>query len=485
MNPLLAGLIEIWELVAGGLTLLLAVIASGHVVLYKRDSRAAVAWAGLIWLVPVIGAALYAMFGINRIRRRAALQRGGRVSTITAEFPRFGAPDSPGLLTAGLARFAPLARLVDQVTSRALTAGNSVTPLVNGDAAYPAMLGAIAAAERSVALSTYIFDRDRAGREFVEALARAAARGVEVRVLVDDVGARYSFPPIVHALRSHGIRVARFGRTLFPWRLPYTNLRNHRKLLIVDGRTGFTGGMNIRDGHVLAHAGRQATQDLQFLVTGPVVGHLTQTFADDWLFTTGERLSGDAWFATLPVTGPVLARGIVDGPDEDFEKAYLVRLGAIACAQASIRVVTPYFIPDSRLISALTVAALRGVRVDILLPRVNNLALVHWAATAQLWQVLQRGCQVWYTPPPFDHTKLFLVDDGWALIGSSNWDARSLRLNFEFDLECYDETFARGMAAMVQGKLGGATEVTLASLNARSLPVKLRDGVARLAAPYL
>ena len=482
---LLSVLVEVWQFVAGGLTLLLAVIASGHAVLYKRDSRAAVAWVGLIWLVPVLGAALYGMFGVNRIRRRAALQRAGRVSTITAEFPRVGVPESPGLLPAGLERFAPVARLVDRVTSRALVPGNAVTALVNGDEAYPAMLAAISAAERSVALSTYIFDRDRSGREFVEALGRAAVRGVEVRVLIDDVGARYSLPPVVHALRSRGVVVARFGRTLFPWRLAYTNLRNHRKVLVADGRVGFTGGMNIRAGHVLAHGSRDATQDLHFRIDGPVVGHLMQVFADDWLFTSRERLSGDAWFSALTPAGSVFARGIVDGPDEDFEKAYLVRLGAIACAQHSIRIVTPYFVPDARLISALTVAAMRGVRVDIVLPAVNNLALVHWAATAQLWQVLLRGCRVWYTPPPFDHSKMFLVDDGWALIGSSNWDARSLRLNFEFEVECYDERFARDMAMLVEQKLASAREVTAAMLNARSLPVRLRDGIARLAAPYL
>jgi cardiolipin synthase len=224
---------------------------------------------------------------------------------------------------------------------------------------------------------------------------------------------------------------------------------------------------------------------VHFRIAGPVVKHLAQAFVDDWLFVTGERLAGDAWFPAVPPTGSVLARGIMDGPDEDFEKAYLVRLGAIACAQQSIRIVTPYFVPDARLISALTVAAMRGVQVDIALPEVNNLALVHWAATAQLWQVLQRGCRVWYTPAPFDHTKLVLVDDGWALIGSSNWDARSLRLNFEFDVECYDESFAALIGGIIKGKLDRSREVTLAMLHRRSLPVKLRDGVARLAAPYL
>ena len=179
------------------------------------------------------------------------------------------------------------------------------------------------------------------------------------------------------------------------------------------------------------------------------------------------------------------ARGITDGPDEDFEKARLVVLGALACAHTSVQIVTPYFLPDSGLITALTVAAMRGVRVDIVLPAVNNQALVHWAATAQLWQVVKRGCRVYYSPPPFDHTKVMVVDRGWALIGSSNWDPRSLRLNFEFDVECYDEQLAESLSALVERKLAAAREISATDVDNRSLPVRLRDGVARLAAPYL
>jgi cardiolipin synthase len=150
-----------------------------------------------------------------------------------------------------------------------------------------------------------------------------------------------------------------------------------------------------------------------------------------------------------------------------------------------VDIVTPYFLPDAGMITALTVTAMRGVRVRILLPRVNNQVLVHWAATAQLWQVVKRGCWVYYTDPPFDHTKLMLVDGGWALIGSSNWDARSLRLNFEFDVECYDDQLTGALAQLVDRKLASAEQVSAADLDGRSLPVRLRDGVARLAAPYL
>ncbi len=219
---------------------------------------------------------------------------------------------------------------------------------------------------------------------------------------------------------------------------PYANLRNHRKILVVDGRCGFTGGMNIREGHYPEVRPRHPIQDLHFRVEGPVVAHLQEAFAEDWVFCSGELLQGERWFPPLEPAGVSPVRGIADGPDEDFEKLRLTLLGALACARSSVLIVTPYFLPDAGLITALNVTALRGVAVDIVLPERNNLRLVQWASTALLWQVLEQGCWVWLSPPPFDHSKLMVVDGTWALVGSANWDPRSLRLNFEFNLECYD-----------------------------------------------
>jgi cardiolipin synthase A/B len=212
---------------------------------------------------------------------------------------------------------------------------------------------------------------------------------------------------------------------------------------------------------------------------------LQEVFAEDWLFTTGETLDGERWFPKLDPAGPVRCRGIADGPDEDFDALRLTLLGALAGARHEVTVMTPYFLPDPSLISALNLAAMRGVRVDIVLPSVNNLPFVQWAANAQLWQVLERGCRVWFTPPPFDHTKLMLVDGQWALIGSANWDPRSLRLNFELNVECYDAELVAALAKLVQTRLQGAGEMTLERINARPLSVKLRDGVARLFTPFL
>ena len=476
---------NIWNVVAAILTMLLSIIASGHAVLYKRDSRAAVAWVGLIWLVPVLGAVLYALLGINRIRRQAADQRAQHPILRSGAYVSLKRTGVQSAAAVSLAHLRPLAELVDRVSGTALTTGNTVEALENGDEAYPAMLQAIDGARRSVALSTYIFDNDAAGTMFADALERAVRRRVEVRVLIDTVGSRYSRPSIVQELRQRGIRVALFGRTVLPWRMPYMNLRNHRKILVADGRVGFAGGMNIRESCLLHRPVPPHVRDLHFRLEGPVVSQLMWAFGRDWVFTTHERLEGPDWYPDLFLVGGVAVRGVTDGPDEDIDKARFVFLGALACAQRRVRIVTPYFLPDAGLISALDVTALRGVEVEILLPEVNNLVFVQWASMAQLWQVLSRGCRVYFTRPPFDHSKLMLVDDHWVHFGSSNWDPRSLRLNFEFDVECYDDGLAASLNALVDRKLEGARRVTLADVNGRPLPVRLRDGIARLAAPYL
>jgi cardiolipin synthase len=253
----------------------------------------------------------------------------------------------------------------------------------------------------------------------------------------------------------------------------------------VDGQLGFTGGMNIRHGNVLASQPKSPVQDSHFRVEGPVVTRLQEAFVNDWAFTTGEVLDDDLWFPELKESGSVIARVITDGPDTDYDKLRWTLLAALAEAQTSVQILTPYFLPDTALLTALNLAALRGVRVDIILPAKNNLPFVHWASRALWWQVLQRGCHVWLTPPPFDHSKLMIVDGHWVLLGSANWDARSLRLNFELNVECYGRDFADKMDLVIKKKMLGAHEVTLAEVDARTVPVRLRDAIARLFSPYL
>lgn len=485
----------LWPHVLGTSILAINLVASAHAILVKRDTRSTIGWVGLIWLSPVFGAIAYAIFGVNRIRSRASQLRAGLITvahelrdavpTVDRVRDAVGPDDSP---------LRSLDRLVRDVTGRDLCDGNQIEPLDGGDEAYPRMLDAIAEARRSIGMASYIFDNDPTGRIFADALAAAVKRGVEVRVLIDGIGSTYTWPSIVARLAKAGVRVDRFLPTSVPIYFPYANLRNHRKILVVDGEVGFTGGLNIRDGCWLSHKPRHPVRDMHFELRGPIIAHLLEVFLEDWSFATGEVLAGDhidgyfreAWRPQIAPAGSGLARGIRFGPDDqNVGQIKLVLVGALAAAQKSVRVMTPYFLPDDAVCQALGVAAMRGVQVDIVLPGNNNLELVGWASTAMLWQVLGRGCNVWMSPPPFDHTKLMVVDGAWAMFGSGNWDERSMRLNFEFNVETYDRGLAKRLDAHIRGVIARSTQKTLAEVDARSLPVRLRDGIARLFSPYL
>lgn len=448
------------------LSVALSLGASAHAVMYKRKSRAAASWVGLIWLSPFLGAALYLLLGVNRTRQVARPK-----DLVTADA-------RPARSVSDSIEFA-----IDRVARTERVVGTKIEPLENGDAAYPSMKAAIGEATRRVHLCTYIFDRDRAGLAFADALGAAAARGVEVCVLVDDLGARYSLPSIVSELRRRGIKVGRYHRSYWPWHLRYANLRNHRKSLIVDDKIGFTGGMNIRAGHVLGWQPRDAIRDLHFRIEGPLVGQLDEVFRGDWREATGEVLPVGA--PSRESLGASVGRCLADGPDDPANSIRWTLMAALACSHERVRVVTPYFVPDAGLIAALATAALRGVRVEIILPEVNNLRIVQWASEATLWQVLERGCRVFKTAGPFDHSKLMVVDDDWCLFGSVNWDARSLRLNFELNVECEDRDLVEKLHATLDRKLEASREVTLADVDSRSHGVRLRDGTARLLSPYL
>lgn len=478
-------LLSWWAIVSAVGAVLVAAGAALHVVLSQREVRSSIGWLGLIVMVPLLGGIIYALFGINRVKRAAEeLKRRGvrpydpvpgtRVTRTQEVVEHF--TNRPAL--------GELASIVDEVSHRSLLVGNLIEPLVDGDEAYPVMLDAIRNATVSVSLASYIFDDDRVGRKFLDALSDANGRGVEVRVLVDAAGARYSFPRIDKQLKRRGVTTRRF-LPMAPGRIRYFNLRNHRKVLVVDGKVGFTGGMNIRHGHWVGLEPKHPVRDIHFRLEGPVVAQLQEVFVQDWEFSSREALRGPTWFPDLPPCGPTLARGIQDGPDENMDVLNWTLLGAINSATRSIRIATPYFLPDPPMAQALNLAAMRGVEVDIVLPERSNLFYMDWAMWGQFWMVMGHGVRLWLTPPPFDHSKLMVVDDYWTLFGSSNWDPRSLRLNFEFNVEAYCDVLGPRTVELFENRIRMATRVTERDLAARGILRRLRDSVARLASPYL
>ncbi len=452
----------------------LALAVSVHALLRKRRVSVAVAWVGLAWLTPVLGTVLYLMFGINRVTRRAR-----RLRTKPSE-----ALDPPSVEEAVVPRALwPLDRAVRRITGLPAVAGNAVRHYRNGDEAYPAMLAAIGEARESLVLTSYIFRDDPTGRTFCEALAAAHGRGVAVRVIIDGIGGGYFRAPAWRRLRAAGVPAGLFMHSALPWRMPFLNLRNHKKLLIADGRVAFTGGVNISQPNRLATRPEHPIRDTHFRIAGPVVEQLMTAFASDWAFVSGEILDGEPWFPNLEPSGPTIARAVTSGPDADVQKIEAVILHALTGARESVRFVTPYFLPDEVVMSTLALAAERGVAVDIVIPRRSDHVFVDWATRAHVLSLLESGVRIWLDEPPFDHSKALTVDGAWSFVGSANWDMRSFRLNFELNVELYDTGIAAEIDRFVRSKM--ETPLRAEDLTARPLPVRLRDAAARLLLPYL
>ncbi len=465
---------EIWALIAtinAALALLAAGLASVHALLTKRDSRAAWGWIATCWLFPLAGPTLYYLFGINRLQPQ----------------PLPNAPTAPGLdplaITPVCERsMAEQVRVGQRLTGLLPVPGNRIDVLHNGEEAYPAMLRAIADARCSIRVCTYIFKVGASADRFIAALATAQARGVDVLVLVDGMAELLFAGRIRQRLRKLNVPTARFLKPgLFPPMLRL-NTRIHRKLLIIDDRVAFTGGMNIRDRQMLKPPRPDSTSDLHFRLSGPVVAPLAAIFARDWQFTTGEALP-DA--VPAEAAGGSACRPVTTGPNEDLEKLTVLLIAAIGSAHRRVLIMTPYFIPTLSLLAVLEAAALRGVAVDIVLPARSDQRYVDRASRRFQQALLLRGAAIWLQPAPFAHGKLFIVDDHYLLLGSANLDQRSLRLNFELVVEVFDPAVVAQLALHVVDIRRRSLRVDAAELRARSLPTRLLDGLCWLFSPYL
>ena len=464
---------------AGVFYLLLHTIVTIHILLFKEDTKSAIGWIGLVWLAPIIGTIVYILLGINRIHRKA-LSLGREKSNIKK------GEILPAELTASLSPNAlQFLNLGYQVHPQPFVLGNTARAFENGDEAYPEMCRLIRNAKKEVLLQSYIFNNDYAGQEFVRALQQASENGVHSKVLVDGIGLNYSSPTIAEALKEiKNLEFAVFLPSKKPINLPFVNLRNHRKILVVDRQQAIFGGMNISAGNLLRMHPQEPIQDVTFQIAGPVVQQIVNVFEEDWSFTTHQKLS-----AYLPDTnGPThhtgAARIVPDGPDSNYGKIAFMFTGALACAQKSVQIITPYFLPEEDMLCALEVAAMRGVRIEILLPQKSNIFGMDRAMRANFMRLLKRNIKIYRTPSPFDHSKILLVDYEWAFIGSANWDVRSLKLNFECNMEFIDKNLAAQLENIFTRKKQKAHLQSADALARQPWHQKLLDNTFKLLTPY-
>jgi cardiolipin synthase len=463
---------------------LATVCSVAHILLNKRNPRGAALWLVIVILMPLSGPFLYWSLGINRLHQSKVVRtRRNRGSGSWSHHP-LDITESSVFQNAGVRS---LATLSESIVGKPILSGNSVEALYEGNQVFPAMLAAIGAAKHSINLSTYILDRDAVGKRVISALCSAAEQGVQVRVLVDGVGTSRAALSMARRLRSSGARLTVF-HPLFGslFRRPSFNMRYHRKLLVIDGVVGFTGGINLSSRHLFSRTKEiDGVRDIHFRVGGVVVGSMQETFSLDWQVSTGEILTDERLFPKHQKAGDSPMRAICSGPDEDLEKIYQLVLGALRSATESVTMVTPYFIPDRAIIQGLASAVLAGVRVKLLLPAVSDHPLVQRASTAHLAELLEAGVEVLLIPPPFVHSKLMVVDGEWSLIGSANLDPRSFRLNFEFDLEVYNETFARELLSYADSLASNSVNLTVEELRNRPMLTRIVEGAAKVFSPYL
>ncbi len=463
------------------------IFSAWHALLYKRDPKGSWAWIAICLLFPPIGPILYFLLGINRVRTKAKKLKwywplvDFADSVESKEEAGANAPSQTSFIRAP--GFHPIAEFSQALTKRSLLGQNGIQTLYNAEQAFPAMLEAIKAANTSIYLASYIIDTKHSGLEIIKALSEACGRGVKVRVIIDAVGELYARPLTGRVLKRYKIPFTRFiPLKIFP-PSPFINLRNHRKILVVDGKVGFTGGMNIRDSSLkIPRSQASKIQDTHFRLTGPIVNQMEQIFLEDWGFCTNE--TGLQPNQPQSGKGAAICRSITVGPNQDLNKLNITITGAVTLSQKRVAVMTPYFLPQREMIGALQSAALRGVQVDIILPMKNNLPFVHWATRNMLWELLQYRVNIYYQPPPFNHSKMFNVDESYAQIGSANLDPRSLRLNFEMVVEVFDTAFVQELNAHMDRVIAASENTTLAELDGRGLLARTRDSLCWLFSPY-
>ncbi|MFT5815549.1 MAG: cardiolipin synthase [Psychroserpens sp.] len=459
----------------------LSFITSIHVLLFKENERTSLAWIGLVILSPVIGSLFYWLFGINRIQRLAqkkhppTLKQDFCSTEKTIRFHQLPKNWYPAIIAAH--NIHPINYL----------ANNSVEPLINGDTAYPTMIQSIDDAKYYIVLSSYIFAYDSLGRQFVNALARAHQRGVTVNVLLDGIGIGCSWQKVDRALKKMGVKTARFLPAISLTSFRFINLRNHRKTLCIDGEVAYMGGINISKNNIIK-AAIHPVDDIHFKVTGPVIDQISQVFIEDWFFATGELINFPYWrpnTAEQKNNHSVVARVIQDGPDEHHNRVRWTLINALVCANKSVKIMTPYFIPDQTLMTSLHAAALRGVAIEIIVPEHSDITFVDWVMAANFSRIIKHGIKIYQNQRPFDHSKIVIIDDIWSFIGSSNWDARSLELNFEINLECYDANLNAKLTTFFALKKQNATPVIASEFDSLSIYKTIRNNLFRLFSPYL
>ena len=437
-----------------------------HVLQSRKRASNTVLWILVISYLPFVGPTLYLVFGINRVKRRIEqrLERQRRLSVGSGllEAPPgtpTGEASQPAFTNGCPEVFREFFTMMDSLVDASAVGGNRCELMRGGERVYAAMAEAVTAAQTSIHLTTFILDHDQVGLALLDRMAERAAEGVEVRVLVDGYGTKLLPMSRVLSYRKRGVDL-RVLHQLKPLSGRFAiNLRNHRKILVCDGKVAFTGGMNISARNLLEERYKHTTVDYHTRVQGPAVPQLQRVFAEDWFDVTEESLFDGRHFPHLDAVGDDVVRTINSGPDQHRQVLLKVFCAAIQTAGHSIRIVTPYFVPDPAVLMLLKLAALGGVDTRIILPRANNIRLIKYASRYRYRELMRAGVRIYERRAPFSHAKLFVIDDTWASVGSANWDMRTFHLQFDTNIGVASPAFVEAVADAVDEEMACSGEI--------------------------
>lgn len=461
------------------------VIAVAVWILFERRSPlATVAWIMALSLLPVVGLLVYLLLGPRRFRRRKL--RHAEAQDIAREL---GVRANDDLTGEASPPVRALMRLCTGVAGRPATPRCADLELfTRGEALFDTLERAIEQARHHVHMEYYIWLPDATGTRLRDCLAARAEQGVEVRVLVDGFGGSAATDRFWRPLRGAGGRVERFNPlSVSRWRPRLSNFRSHRKIAVIDGEVGFTGGMNITDAQAGRGEGGAVWRDTHLGLRGPATRGLQMVFCEGWYYATGRALDGEAYFP-LPGRGGGDRRPlqiVASGPDENCDAIHKLYASAIAAAQRRVLLSSAYFVPDAALHTALVTAALRGVDVRVLVPAVSDLRVVAAASRSYYPELIAMGVRVFEYGPAMLHAKTLVVDDLVAVVGTANCDPRSFFLNFEVVAACYRPDLCASLARSFEQDLGSAVEVTRDSIGRAGLARRLLQNAARPLSPVL
>jgi cardiolipin synthase len=468
-------------LIAVGVYIALAFGTSAHILLHKNDVRSAICWIALVFLSPFIGTILYIFLGINRVKRK-----GSRLRKKINLSERYSSEIINNIFENLPINYKQFITFGYNVYPQAFAFNNSIEPLQNGIEAYPKMLKDIKSAKKEVLISSYIFDYDSETVKFIDAFKTAIKNGASVKVLVDGIGTLKFFHRSIEKRLSeiHGVECGVFLPPYIPISMPFVNLRNHRKMMIIDGRTAFFGGMNLSKKNIFTHSLKNGILDITFEVKGSAIEQMAKIFEDDWEFAVGVQFQSFARTVNHTKEGVIPVRIIPDGPDNKHEIIELIVKGAINAAVKKILIVTPYFIPDNNILTAIEIAAMKDVNVEIIIPEKNDHKILNYAVESNFLRLIESGVKIYRTPCPFDHSKIFIVDDEWVFVGSANWDERSFKLNFESNMEIFSKNLAKKLTEIAEEKKKNAKLTT--AYECKQLPFlkRIRNNAYRLLTPY-